>query len=264
MLGFAGSFLAWLVSTTVPAFLGLSLIIATARFVRREYLLAFALGIFLWFSVETWSGSADLAVNAGFKGGVGQLATVMLFVVGVLVFFGADRHLFSDGQADDTAGMTVPFLVALAIGIHGLGEGSAFGGTASTTPSTDLLQAFGGISAGVAYVLHKALEPMMIAACYVAYSRGAKAWKDTLRDAVGLASTFAIPSLLGAITGYYIGYDASYFFALGVGTSVYAALRIVRPLFLFRSPSGPLEPIKTAIWLVFGLLLIYSAALLHS
>jgi len=265
MLGFAESISAWLVSTTVPAFLGLALITAAVRLVRREYLLAFALGIFLWFSVDTWSGSADLSVNAGFNGGVGQFATVILFAAGVLVFFGADRNLFSPEPMGDSVDMTVPFLVALAIGIHGLGEGAAFGGTASVTTSTDLLGAFGGISAGVSYALHKALEPMMIGACYLIYSRGGdKAWKARLRDVVGLALVFAIPSLLGAITGYYIRYDATYFFALGAGTSIYAALRIVRPLFLVRSPSSPLEPVRTAFWLIFGLLCIYSAALLHA
>ncbi len=111
-------------------------------------------------------------------------------------------------------------------------EGSAFGGTAYQTTSTSLLDAFGGLTAGVAYVLQKGLEPMMIDACCLIYSKDrAGNTASRVRDLVLLSSVFAIPSLFGAATGYFLAYGTTYFFALGTGTSIYAALRLAAPLF---------------------------------
>ena len=172
MIGFAASFLAWLAATAIPAFLGLLLITAVGRWIKAKHLSAFALGIFMWFFVDTIGGSANLDVSAGFAGGIDQAAIVALFVVGLLFFFSVSGDLFSQESEMAKLSLTVPMLVAIAVGVHGFGEGTAFSSTASTTASTSLLDAFGGLSAGVAYVLHKALEPMMVGACYVAYSGG--------------------------------------------------------------------------------------------
>jgi zinc transporter ZupT len=264
MLGFTESFLAWLGATAVPAFLGLVAITSAGRSVQGRYLAAFALGIFFWFFVDTIGGSADLDVNAGFGGGIDQVAIVALFVIGLLFFFGVGGDLFSSEYAPEYR-LAVPILVAIAVGIHGLGEGTAFGATASSTPSSSLLDAFGGLTAGVAYVLHKALEPMMIGACYVVYAQGhAKSTLGYLSDVGLLAFLFVAPSLIGATTGYYINYDSTYFFALGTGTSIYAALRLARPLFsrAEAAPSG--QPLKIASLIILGFLCIYIAALFHS
>jgi len=182
MIGFAESFLAWTAATLIPPFVGLLLIIVASKFVEARYLTAFASGIFLWFFVDTISGSATLDVNSGFGGGLAQVTVVILFLAGVLFFFLVDRNrdIFSPESAIGKYGVIIPVLVAAAIGIHGLGEGWDYGRTAYTTSSTDLLDAFGGITAGVAYVLHKAFEPVMIGACYSFYtkspSRSAPKW----------------------------------------------------------------------------------------
>jgi zinc transporter ZupT len=265
MLGFAESFLAWLGSTAAPAFLGLLVITSVGLYVKSKYLVAFALGIFLWFFVDTIEGSADLDVNAGFGGGLVQFATVLLFVAGVLTLFSLDRQMLTDGRQPGASTLAVPILVALAVGIHGFGEGTAFGNTASSTPSTALLDAFGGLSAGVAYALHKALEPMMIGACYLAYSgaRGSSLSRR-MKDIGILTLLFVTPSLIGAATGYYLNYDATYFFALGTGTSVFAALTLSRSLFSSGGVAEGSESLKTAVWLILGFLCIYIAALFHS
>src|SRR3989441_6630169 len=163
MIGFTEGFLDWLASTAIPAFVGLLVVVWAGRVVKPKYLAAFALGIFLWFFVDTIQGSALLDVNAGFTGGAAQVAAVGLFIIGVLSVFWIDRRhgLFSSESTMATVSVAVPLLVAAAIGIHGLGEGAAFGATAYSTSSTSLLDAFGGVSAGVAYLLHKGLEPMM-------------------------------------------------------------------------------------------------------
>lgn len=57
-----------------------------------------------------------------------------------------------------------------------------FGAKAKATPCTSVPDAFGGLASGVAYSLHKGLEPMMIGASYSVYSRGrTKTESGTLR-----------------------------------------------------------------------------------
>jgi zinc transporter ZupT len=275
MLDFATAFLAWTGSTWIPAFIGLFVIVLAGRRVKSKYLAAFALGIFFWFFVDTIQGSALLDVNAGFTGGAGQVAAVALFIIGVLSVFWIDRRrgLFSSESTMATASIAIPLLAAAAIGIHGLGEGAAFGATAYSTSSTSLLDTFGGVSAGVAYLLHKGLEPMMAAACYSVYTnRKGSETKGLLKDMFLLSLVFVLPSLIGSVVGYFImgpatgflaGFDTTYFFALGTGTSIYAALRLSRPL--FRSGDSISEdPIRIAVPLVLGFLVIYFAALFHS
>ncbi len=267
MIGFAESFLAWVAATLIPGFVGLIVLTWANKLVAARYLAAFAFGIFLWFFVDTIGGSAALDVNSGFAGGTAQAGVVVLFVTGLLFLFWFDRNrnIFSTDAAIGKYGLSIPVLVAIAVGIHGLAEGAAFGSTAYSTLSTSLLDAFGGVSAGVAYVLHKGLEPMMIGACYSVYlagqSRSTGRW---LRDVFILGLIFTIPSLLGAITGYYINYDTTYFFALGTGTSIYAGMRLLAPLFKASEPFPSRDSIRIGVSLVLGFLAIYFSALFHS
>src|SRR5437763_5611951 len=89
MIGFAESFLTWLASTILPTFVGLSLITWASKKVPARYIVAFAFGILFWFFVDTISGSAVLDVNSGFGGGLAQVGVVLLFVIGVVFFFGS-------------------------------------------------------------------------------------------------------------------------------------------------------------------------------
>ncbi|HYC26645.1 MAG TPA: hypothetical protein VEB67_01325 [Nitrososphaerales archaeon] len=269
MLSFAESFAVWTLATAVPAVVGISLVFFVGKGAGPRLAAAFALGIFFWFFVDTIEGSSDLFVNFGFTGGVDQVAVVLLFAFGVLALFFVDdllgQGLFSGTQAAGTLPI-VPILAALAVGIHGLGEGAAFGSTASLTSSTSILDAFGGVTAGVAYALHKMLEPMMVGAIYVAYS---KARPDlptgtTIRDLLVMTILFVTPSLLGAVTGYFINYDSTYFFGLGTGTSIYVALRLGRQSLAPLPSSTGHEALKFALALVLGFMLIYIAALFHS
>ena len=267
MLGFTDSFLPWTAATLIPAFVGLLIMLLAGNFLKAKYLAGFAIGIFLWFFVDTIRGAASLDVNSGFTGIGGQVALSGLFTIGLLFLFLLDRNrnLLSPQVAIGKYGLAIPWLVADAVGIHGLGEGAAFGGTAALTSSTSLLAAFGGYSGGVSYILHKALEPMMIGACYCVYAREhAKSTASRLRDLLLLSITFAIPSLLGAATGYFLTYDSSYFYALGTGTSIYALIRLAGPLFDNTQPGNSRDLIKIALLIAIGLFTIYFAALFHS
>src|SRR5467141_360322 len=267
MIGFAESLLAWLALTLLPAFTGLLVITCTSRRVPVRYVVAFAFGILFWFFVDTISGSAVLDVNSSFGGGLAQVGVVVLFLVGVIFFFWVDRSrdLLSPQAAVGKYGLTIPLLVAIALGIHGLGEGAAYGATAYSTSSTSLLNAFGGVSAGVAYVLHKVLEPMMIGACYSVYSKPESGTVGSwLRSVFLMSIVFVIPSLLGAATGYLLAYDTTYFFALGTGASIYVVFRLAGPLFIPSGAATSREPIKVAVSWTLGIMALYASALFHS
>jgi len=73
-----------------------------------------------------------------------------------------------------------------------------------------------------------------------------------------------IPSLIGAASGYYLTYNISYFYALGTGTSIYAAVRLFGPMFDNAKAASSKESITMAVLITLGLLTIYFAALFHS
>ena len=130
---------------------------------------------------------------------------------------------------------------------------------------TNLLDAFGGIKAGVAYVLHKALEPMMIGACYAFYTKGqARNGARWIRDTFLLSMVFSLASLVGAAAGYFVKVETTYFFALGTGTSIYAAMRLLAPLFTPGQTIKSNYSISIAVALLLGFIAIYIAALFHS
>ena len=267
MIGFAESFLVWTASTIIPGFMGLLVITWVGRKLMPTYIVAFSLGIFFWFFADTLSSSAGLDVNLGFNGGFAQLGVVVLFIAGFFFFIMVDRNrgIFAPESAIGKYGMIIPILAAIAVGVHGLGEGAAYGATAANpTISPSLIDAFGGITAGVAYVLHKVLEPMMIGAVYVAYANGKSARiASWLRNLLALTILFVLPSLIGAATGYFYEWNATYAFALGTGTSIYVLFRLAAPLFLAWGDKSR-QTLGIAVAWTLGFMAIYCAALFHS
>jgi zinc transporter ZupT len=263
LLPFLPTFLAAVGAFIFPTIVGLLVLAGAARVVSARYLAAFALGIYLWFFSDTIGDSAYLDVNSGFGGGTAQVALVLLFAVGLVLLFSLDRSALGPDSTSRSR-LSVPLLVALAVGIHGLGEGAALSATAAVTPATGILDAFGGTSAAAAFVLHKALEPMMVGAAYWVYARErAKDPASLLKDMLLLAFVFVLPGIIGAATDYNLGYDTTYFFALGLGTSIYALVRLARPLFSETSDSK-WDSTRVAVLVLAGFLCIYLAALLHS
>jgi len=136
----------------------------------------------------------------------------------------------------------------------------------ATTPSTSLIDAFGGLQAGVAFTLHKALEPMMVGAAYCVYAKDhAKKMSGRLRDVVILVLAFTVPGIVGAAAAYplvlaYPTADFTYVFAFGLGTSLYALVRLARPLY----EDAKSDSVKVALFLLLGFTCLYLAALLHS
>jgi zinc transporter ZupT len=268
MIGFAETFGAILGSFLLPAFIALLVLSAAARYLRPMYLAAFAIGLYLWFFSDTIGDASLLGVSEGLTGGVWHAALWVCFAIGLLLIVSLDKSTFTEGSAGERFGFAIPVLVAIAVGLHGFGEGAAIGATAATTSSTNLLEAFGGLSAAVSFILHKGLEPMMVGAAYWAYAKDrARDMKGRLNDLLVLALAFSLPGIIGMTSAYYIvqvyaSADFTYVFALGLGASIYAAVRLARPLFQTSGSSS--ESIKMALSMILGFTCIYLAALLHS
>lgn len=269
MLGFAETLGAILGSFLVPAFVGIAIMYGASRYVKARYLAAFAVGLYLWFFTDTISDASFIGVDEGFSGGIWHVALWLAFAIGLTLVFYTDREVFTAGPSGATLGFGIPLLVAFAVGMHGFGEGASIGATAAVTPSTNLIDAFGGLSAAVAFILHKGLEPMMVGAAYVIYAKDhAQDLVGRLRDIIILMLVFTIPGIIGGASAYYVvqvfpGADFTYFFAFGLGTSLYALFRLAKVLFEVGGPSGR-ESIKTILVLLLGFTCLYLAALLHS
>ena len=116
------------------------------------------------------------------------------------------------------------------MGIHGLGEGWDFGSAASLA-GTSLINAFGGLGAVASYPIHKFLEASIIAATYSAYvGRSGIASARAKWHLPVLGLLFGLTSVIGALLGYYISLDTTYFFAFGVTAAFYATLRLVEAM----------------------------------
>lgn len=253
------------VVTFISAFFGIAAIVGGSKYVRTRFLAAFAFGIYLWYFTDTLGGANYLNVNGGLAFSVELVLAVVLFAVGLVAFFAIDGKVFAPGELSPKYGMMISALVALALGLHGAGEGADFGYTAAQTPSSLLLGAFGGIYSGASWVLHKMLEPTIIAACYVAFvGVGSKNRMDKVVDALTLAAIFVIPIVVGSVLGYYTSFDHSYIFSLGLGASIYAAARVTRPMFSADGAEQSGLSVKMSVAALIGFLLIFMAALLHS
>jgi len=268
LIGFAETFAAVLATFLLPTFAGLLIISLAARFLRPRLLAAFAIGLYLWFFSDTIGDASLLGVSEGFAGDATQVGLWIAFIVGLILLFSLDRDLFTEGASGASLGFAIPLLVAVAVGIHGFGEGAAIGATAATTSSTNLVDAFGGFTAGLAFVLHKALEPMMVGAAYWVYAREhAKDMAGRAADIAILTIAFTLPGIVGGGVSYYLiqafpNVDFTYIFALGLGTSIYALLRLARPL--YQGPRYAMESVKVSILVILGFACLYTAALLHS
>lgn len=268
MIGFALTFGAILGSFLLPALIALLAVRMAARYTRPMYLAAFAIGLYFWFFSDTIGDTSLLGVSEGFTGGVWHVALWVCFAAGLLLMVSLDKTTFSEGSSGERFGFAIPVLVAVAVGLHGFGEGAAVGATAATAQSANLLDAFGGLSAGVSFILHKGLEPIMVGAAYWVYAKDhAPDASGSLKDVLVLSLAFTLPGMIGGASAYYVvqvypSADFTYFFALGLGASLYAAVRLARPL--FQASDSDSESIKIAVCILLGFTCLYLAAALHS
>jgi hypothetical protein len=270
MLNFPSSFIQFVIATFVPLYFGM-LLVAVLRWrlhFSTRYLSAFAIGLLFWFFLDTLNDAIQLGVNEGYSFGFEHTTLILLFVVGFLslaLLSGIPMRRRAMGSSQSIA-LTTGILVALGMGFHGIGEGLEFGGTSAGTPALTVLDAIGGYSGGLAYVLHKFLEAtivMTVFVCLIASER------VDLRKGVWhiliLGLMFGLPSALGEIVGYYAPFDASYSYALGGGAALFVALLAIRSIWgdAWKGGLTYSEYVRMMLAALLGFLCLYGAAMFH-
>jgi hypothetical protein len=162
----------------------------------------------------------------------------------------------------------VPVAVAAVMGIHGLGEGWDFAGVAvGVSGSTDIVTAFGGWNPVVSYPLHKFFEASIISIVYTIYVQRNSIAKKAAWQLPVLGLLFGLTSVIGSMIGYFVPLDTTFFYAFGVTSGFYAAIRLAGPLIAnTKGTAGTLPSYlgaKTFVFLAIGFFLLYFAALLH-
>jgi len=288
LVGFDLIFFGIIAATLVPAYIALYLV-TNLRFLHTKYIAAAGIGLTFWFFFDTMGDADSLDVNSpvyppGLFGGLSHIAVIAAFAAGIAALAIFDHYAVrprgssSSERAENVNQrsmllLLIPVAVALVMGVHGLGEGwdaasaVATAPTNSTSISLVLVQAFGDVPAVVSYPLHKLLEASIVAAvyaCYVVRSSGvvrAKWWHIPL-----LGLLFGGPSVVGAGLGYFVSFDTTYFYAFGVTSALYAALRLAeatRPNFKIGGDSPARLGSRIFLAMAIGFFLLYATALLH-
>ena len=271
MIEFGVSFVEFVLATFLPIYVGMFLLIglSNGNRIASRYLSAYALGLLFWFFYDTLNDAAQLDVNQGYSFDLGHVGLLSLFVVGFLVFTLLGGRVLSKREAavnQNALPLLLALLVALGMGIHGIGEGIAFGGLAAGTQASTILDAIGGINGGVAYCLHKLLEATIVLAVYIPLARAnGLSSRSQLWHTVLIGFVFGIPSAAGEVAGYSIAIDSTWFYAMGAGAALFVVLEVARAIFAANKDEGFTysQWVRISGAMILGFLLLYAAALLH-
>jgi hypothetical protein len=246
------------VGTLIPAYIALYLF-TNLKSVPTKYLAALGVGLTFWFWTDTIGDATYLDVNAAAWppsafGGLYHFLVIFAFVLGVAVLAIFDHFAVPTPVSYEsvpngvttTGGVSagsvassyvtgalffVPFAVAAVMGIHGLGEGWDFAGVAAgVSGSTDIVSAFGGWNPVVSYPMHKFFEASIISIVYTIYVQRSGIAKKTQWHLPVLGLLFGLTSLIGSMVGYFVSFDTTFFYAFGVTSAFYAAIRLAGPL----------------------------------
>jgi len=201
-----------------------------------------AAGIMIWFFLDVMGEAALLGLNQGLAGGPLHLLIVLLFPIGFFTMILLEKTSQSHGPLD------LVYLAAVAIGFHGLAEGITIGSGLSLAP--DPIAAIGGVLAVVSFVVHKALEGFVVSVFLNP--------KTVLVKTVVAVLAAGLPTVFGSMIGLGFSPDSSYFFALSGGSALWLLG------FLIQKSTSLANRTLWAIALLAGILLMYSAGLLHS
>jgi hypothetical protein len=275
----------------IPAYIALYLF-PNLKSVPTRYLAALGVGLTFWFWTDTIGDATYLDENAALWppsafGGLYHVAVIFAFILGIAALAVFD-HLAvpsptsyegvpSTSQVSTKSATSrfvtgalffVPVAVAAVMGIHGMGEGWDFAGVAvGVSGSTDIVTAFGGWNPVVSYPLHKFFEASIISIVYTIYVQRNSMAKKAAWQLPILGLLFGLTSVIGSVVGYFVSLDTTFFYAFGVTSGFYAAIRLAGPLIANTKGTGGTLPSylggKTFVCLTIGFFLLYFAALLH-
>lgn len=203
--------------------------------------------------------AADLGVNQGFTGGVAHISLAALFAVALLGLFWLDRRSETNRRIRDdllTLSYTTALLAAVGIGIHSLGEGAEIGSLIGysyqigSTPAS-LVSLVGGIGSGVAYLLHKFLEGLVVGVF-------AAAIKARLMRILALGLLAGSPTIIGLMLGFATPIDTTFLFGAGAAAAIYIEYKLI-PILVQEE-----HRIVFVIALLLGFYLMYLAGLFHA
>jgi len=271
------------VGTLIPAYIALYLF-PNLKSVPTKYLAALGIGLTFWFWTDTIGDVTYLDVNAAAWppeafGGLYHFAVILAFILGIVALAVFDHLAVPTPSSYEGKNSTassfvtgalffVPVAVAAVMGIHGLGEGWDFAGVAAgVSGSTDIVTAFGGWNPVVSYPLHKFFEASIISIVYTIYVQRNSIAKKAGWQLPVLGLLFGLTSVIGSIVGYFVPLDTTFFYAFGVTSGFYAAIRLPGPLIANTKGTAGILPsylgAKAFLFLAIGFLLLYFAALLH-
>jgi zinc transporter ZupT len=251
------TFAATALATFVPLYIGLFFPPLLGKGSRGSlFFVAASVGIISWFFLDVAGDAALLDVNQGFGGDYTHVVLAGSFAFGFLLLFGLERWSTPSSFAAASEAMTggsqftfaIAFVAALGIGFHALGEGLSIG---SVVPNaTSILDAIGGLGPGIAYVLHKFLEGLVVGAfAMLARSRYGQI------GILGIAS--GLPTLLGFLLGLPSTLESTYFFAIGASGAVYIEFKLIPKIFEGRAK------FSTLVFTLIGFYSMYTAGLFH-
>lgn len=244
MVSFAETIGLTTISTVLPLLSGLVLgyfLRGKDRPARLPILATIAAGMIAWFFLDVMADAAFLGINEGFSGGVNQLLLIVLFPVGLMTMIGLDT------RAKPASKPGIAYIVALAIGLHGIAEGVAIG--SGLEPAPDFLS-LGGVEAAVSFVVHKVLEGFAISVFINPQRPYAKIFNAML--------VAGVPTILGSAVGFGFALDSSFFFALGGGAAIWLLAT------LLQRSSSVADRRVWAAFLLSGVLSMYAAGLIHT
>jgi zinc transporter ZupT len=253
------NFVAGVAATFVPLYVGLflPLLIAGKSTLRVRILMAVSSGIIFWFFLDVMNDAVLLDVNQGFGGSFPHVLLAGLFAVGLLFLFGLERvcsrtfgHETRRGGSGSVMEISyaIPLLVALGIGFHALGEGVEIGSLLPT--ASNMVDAIGGLGAGVAYVLHKLLEGFVVGV-FVVFAKS----RSPRILILGMVS--GVPTIVGLVLALLTPINSAFFFALGGAAAVYVEYRLI-PNFMGRD-----DILLYAMASLVGFYSMYLAGLFH-
>jgi zinc transporter, ZIP family len=217
-----------------------------ARWVRL--LMALTIGLLGFLVIDATLEGIDVAA----EGSQALGGTALVFLGGIVAYLllsGVEAWLDERRGTESRGGAQMALLVAIAIGLHNLGEGLAIGAAYST----------GAIALGtfliIGFLLHNTTEGLGILAP-IATER------PSIGRLVMLGAIAGVPTVLGAWIGAftYSPVWTTLFFAVGAGAIVQVVWELIK-MFTRRSEGGLAVPLNAA-GVMAGLLIMYVTGLL--